>query len=200
MLRRNSKIAFGGAWVFPGGRVDPDDAGTTELERARAAAVRESMEETGLDISGKKLGVWSYWVPPPMKSMVVEGKLRRFSTWFFVGAAPNTEVAIDMGEIHEHRWLRPSEGMELQRAGEIELIPPTFVTLHQLAQSESIEAAIASTDGVTAPKFLTRPIRGTPITLTWDGDVAYEDPGLIDQIGPRNRLIMATGNWAYERQ
>ena len=25
MLRRNSKIAFGGMWVFPGGRVDPAD-------------------------------------------------------------------------------------------------------------------------------------------------------------------------------
>ena len=26
MLRKNSKIAFGGMWVFPGGRVDPEDA------------------------------------------------------------------------------------------------------------------------------------------------------------------------------
>ena len=25
MLRRNSKLAFGGMWVFPGGRVDPTD-------------------------------------------------------------------------------------------------------------------------------------------------------------------------------
>lgn len=200
MLRRNSKIAFGGAWVFPGGRVDPEDAGSTELERAQSAAVRESMEETGLDITGQKLGVWSYWVPPPLKSMVVEGKLRRFSTWFFVGAAPDTDVAIDMGEIHEHRWLRPTTAMDLQRSGEIELVPPTFVTLHQLAQSSSIEAAIASTDGVAPSEFLTRPIRRKPITLTWDGDVAYDDPALIDEPGPRNRLVMAEGNWAYESQ
>ena len=27
MLRRNSKIAFGGMWVFPGGRVDDEDRG-----------------------------------------------------------------------------------------------------------------------------------------------------------------------------
>ncbi|HUT78969.1 MAG TPA: hypothetical protein VM285_14825, partial [Polyangia bacterium] len=25
MLRKNSKIAFGGMWVFPGGRVDAED-------------------------------------------------------------------------------------------------------------------------------------------------------------------------------
>ncbi len=35
MLRRNSAIAFGGAWVFPGGRVDPEDAGVDELDRSR---------------------------------------------------------------------------------------------------------------------------------------------------------------------
>ena len=26
MLRRNAKIDFGGMWVFPGGRIDPEDA------------------------------------------------------------------------------------------------------------------------------------------------------------------------------
>ena len=25
MLRKNSKLAFGGMWVFPGGRIDPED-------------------------------------------------------------------------------------------------------------------------------------------------------------------------------
>ncbi len=200
MLRRNSKIAFGGAWVFPGGRVDPDDAGSNELERAHSAAVRESMEETGLDISSAELGVWSYWVPPPMKSIVTEGKKRRFSTWFFVAEAPADEVKIDMGEIHEHRWLRPAEAIKLQRAGEIELIPPTFVTLVQLSEASSIEGAVASRVDVTPPQFVTRPIVGKPITLTWEGDVAYVDPTLIDAEGPRNRLTMAEGNWAYDQR
>ena len=200
MLRRNSKIAFGGAWVFPGGRVDSDDAGTTELECAQSAAVRESMEETGLDITGKTLGVWSYWVPPPMKSMVVQGKKRRFSTWFFVGEAPDTDVAIDMGEIHEHRWLRPGDAIQLHHDGEIELIPPTFVTLVQLSASPTIQAAIASTQDSNPPEFVTRPVPGKPITLTWDGDVAFHDPDRIHEVGPRNRLTMADGNWAYERQ
>ena len=200
MLRRNSKIAFGGAWVFPGGRVDPDDAGTTELERAHSAAVRESMEETGLDIGTAELGVWSYWVPPPMKSMVAEGKKRRFSTWFFIAEAPAAEVTIDMGEIHEHRWLRPNDAVALQKAGEIELIPPTFVTLIQLSEATSIQDAVASRMAVDPPRFVTRPIVGKPIVLTWEGDVAYEDPDLIDADGPRNRLTMAEGNWAYDQR
>ncbi|MEY2404778.1 MAG: hypothetical protein QOD38_2329, partial [Acidimicrobiaceae bacterium] len=46
MLRRNAHGAFGGMWVFPGGRVDPDD-GEDEIG-ARRAAVRETMEEASL--------------------------------------------------------------------------------------------------------------------------------------------------------
>ena len=36
MLRKNSKIAFGGMWVFPGGRIDPEDF--PEERRARAGS------------------------------------------------------------------------------------------------------------------------------------------------------------------
>ena len=46
LLRRNSKLAFhGGAWVFPGGRIDATDA------NARQAAERETIEELGVDLT-----------------------------------------------------------------------------------------------------------------------------------------------------
>lgn len=79
MLRRNRSLrAFAGAWVFPGGRVDPADAPDSddEVSRARTAAIRETMEETGLDLSGKTLAPFSRWIPPIQEK-------RRFSTWFF---------------------------------------------------------------------------------------------------------------------
>ena len=60
MVERSAKMAFApGAAVFPGGRVDPDDYDLAErlapeLEReegaARIAAIRETLEETGLSI------------------------------------------------------------------------------------------------------------------------------------------------------
>ena len=42
MLRKNSKIAFGGMWVFPGGRIDDEDRiGAPDVATAaRRAAVR----------------------------------------------------------------------------------------------------------------------------------------------------------------
>lgn len=203
MLKRNSQIAFGGAWVFPGGRVDPGDIGSSELDKARSAAVRESNEETGLRVDHTRMHVWSYWVPPRAREMVTSGsKKRRFSTWFFFAPAPADDyVTVDMGEIHEHRWLRPADAIDLHRRAEIELIPPTWVTLHQLSAHSTIESVTQAASGsFDPPHFLTRPIPGDPIILTWEGDVAYHDRSLRDSPGSRNRLTMSSGNWIYERR
>ena len=56
MLRKNSKIAFAGMWVFPGGRIDLEDGADTENmeQRARIAAAREAMEEAALDIDPRQ--------------------------------------------------------------------------------------------------------------------------------------------------
>lgn len=201
MLRRSSRIAFGGAWVFPGGRIDPDDEGTDIFDRARTAAVREAAEETGLMIDRSGLTPWTYWEPPPAREMVTAGKRRRFSTWFFVAAAPRGGIEVDMGEIHEHRWLSPAEALALHRTGEIELVPPTWVTLHQLDQVDRL----ADLDDPTRPqveieRFVTRPVPGTPVRLLWEGDVAYHDPNRIDADGPRHRLTLHPGNWVYDRR
>lgn len=66
MVERSAKMAFApGAAVFPGGRVDPDDDDLAkrlapELDRdegaARIAAIRETLEETGLAIGIVKHG------------------------------------------------------------------------------------------------------------------------------------------------
>ena len=46
MLRKNSRIAFGGMWVFPGGRIDDDDYDSSRnmITAARNAAAREAGE------------------------------------------------------------------------------------------------------------------------------------------------------------
>ena len=51
MLHRTSKVAFGGMWVFPGGRVDDTDRRADDADdeaAARRAAVREAAEECAL--------------------------------------------------------------------------------------------------------------------------------------------------------
>ena len=116
LLRRNSKIAFGGMWVFPGGRIDEADrhglAPTDELAAARRAAVRETREEAGLAITEATLVALSHWSPPAIAP-------KRFLTWFFLAPATSDTVTIDQGEIHEHVWLRPSEALARRNALEI---------------------------------------------------------------------------------
>ncbi|MEZ5376727.1 MAG: NUDIX hydrolase [Acidimicrobiales bacterium] len=199
MLRRNSKIAFGGAWVFPGGRVDAEELDHDELASARRAAVRECHEEAGLTISVDDLVTWSHWQPPLQSVMsTTRGPRRRFSTWFFATAAPGGEVVIDDGEIHEHRWLTPSAAMQLHRAGEIELVPPTWVTLMQLDHHGDSASAMRWAASQTPPRFHTKHLPAEFPTLTWEPDVFHAGGG-ADDPGPRHRLALDPQGWRYER-
>lgn len=200
MLRRNSKIAFGGMWVFPGGRVDDHEMGDDELASARTAAVRETMEEVRLPVSADHLVTWSHWQPPVAAHMVTKGgPLRRFSTWFFAAPAPHGEVAIDHGEIHDDQWLTPAGAMDLHRQGQIEIVPPTWITLHQLAAHETVDSALAWAADREPPRFWTQRLSKDPLTLVWHGDAAYEnlDPAAD---GPRNRLVMHPDGWVYDNR
>jgi 8-oxo-dGTP pyrophosphatase MutT (NUDIX family) len=194
MLRRNSKLAFGGMWVFPGGRVDEADhaEASDAYEAARCAAVREAHEESSLVIAAEDLVPISHWTPPVQTP-------KRFATWFFLAPAPAGAVTIDDGEIHEHRWLRPADALVQRDAGEIELAPPTFVTLHRLAPSTSVAEALAHAGASEPDVFVTRigTLDGELVTL-WEGDAGYET-GDAAAAGPRHRLVMANRNWRYER-
>lgn len=199
MLRRNAEGTFGGMWVFPGGRVDdheivPGDS----LASARVAAVREAEEECGLVIAPDDMETWSHWVPPSAAAMPTRAPVRRFSTWFFVTHAPDGEVAIDGDEIHDHVWLAPAEALARRDAGEIELVPPTWVTLHQLSVHTTVAEAMAWARANEPELFRTRPIRKEPRTVAWFGDVAY-DGSPHDADGPRHRLVMHETGWVYHR-
>ncbi len=201
VLQRNSKLAFGGMWVFPGGRVDPGDRlddETTEpvaaiLQAARNAAVREAAEEAGLVVAADALSVYAHWSPPKIAP-------KRFTTWFFVARAPEGDVVVDGGEIHEHAWVRPADGIARRDAGEIELAPPTWVTLHDLAQFATVDDALAAIDRREPELFETRiGSIDDAIVAMWQGDAGYET-GDPDASGSRHRLLMGDGGWTYERQ
>jgi 8-oxo-dGTP pyrophosphatase MutT (NUDIX family) len=197
MLRRNSKLAFaGGMWVFPGGRVDPGDrvglAPDDDLGAARRAAVREALEETGLAITEDALVPFSHWTPPDVA-------VKRFLTWFFLAPAPAGEVSIDLGEIHDQAWMAPREAMQRRNALEIELLPPTWVTLERLATFPSVEHALGACRRCAPERFATRiaSVPGGGVTL-WQGDAAYEG-GDPNAEGQRHRLWMMPDGWRYER-
>ena len=113
--------------------------------------------------------------------------------------APSSEVVIDDGEIREHAWLSPSEVLRRRDAQEIELAPPTWVTLHELVRAASVHEALDDARAREPEHFVTRIAvdDGGPMAL-WHGDAGYED-GDPANPGPRHRLRMRDERWIYER-
>ena len=197
MLRRSSKLAFvGGMWVFPGGRVDDEDraaeAGGDELAIARRAAAREALEESGLEVDAATLLPFSHWTPPAMTP-------KRFLTWFFLAPAPRGRVVVDDGEIKAHQWIRPADAMAKRQAGEIELAPPTWITLERLARYADLDQALEATRCGVPEIFETRiAMSDDGAVALYEGDAGYED---LDPARPggRHRLEMRDAGWVYLR-
>ena len=194
MLRKNSRIAFGGMWVFPGGRIDAADRapGDDDEAAARNAAARETQEEAGIATAPQDFVWFAHWTPPP-------GTPRRFATWFFAARADQHAVRIDGGEIEDHQWIAPAAALERHAAGAIDLVPPTWVTLHQIAQHVSVEAVLDHFRSAPARVYETRIAQrsdGVRVAM-WAGDAGYAQCD-ADAAGERHRLVMATGGFAFE--
>jgi len=195
MLHKASQIAFGGMWVFPGGRIDAADypADRDVNVAARNAALRETREEAGIAVAPDGVVWFAHWTPPP-------GTPKRFATWFFaVRASVDDAVTIDGGEIQNHQWLAPRAALERHAAGEIDLAPPTWVTLHQLGRFATVDAALADLRAREPRYYQTRVAKradGIRVAM-WRGDAGYDDWN-ADIAGARHRLAMSPGGFVYE--
>jgi 8-oxo-dGTP pyrophosphatase MutT (NUDIX family) len=207
-IRRVPTMPFAaGMYAFPGGTVDPRDAGSdvrwagptpaewaTRLGQPESAAqaivcaaVREVFEESGVllagpsdstvvgDVSGddweaeraalvdRRLGFadmlrgrdlvlradllapWSRWITP-------EFEPRRYDTYFFLTRLPDGQLTRNVGgEADLVTWLRPAD------RGDLPMLPPTSVTLGEVAGFDSIDELIAASKERDA---------ATPITPT----------------------------------
>src|SRR5262245_50274997 len=129
LLQRSAREGKPGPWVFPGGKVEARDVVAGEpgsRESALRAAVRETQEEAGLDLAATRLVAISRWITPEVSP-------QRFDTWFFLAVVDTTrEVVVCGSEIIGHRWIAPAEALAAHQSGEIQLAPPTFVTVQWL--------------------------------------------------------------------
>ncbi|MEM7079348.1 MAG: NUDIX hydrolase [Pseudomonadota bacterium] len=195
MLRKNSKITFGGMWVFPGGKIDAEDyAGGDDLElAARNAAARESMEEASISLNANDFVQLAHWTPPP-------GPQKRFATWFFVAHVEGLEdVAIDDGEIKDSAWVRPADALARHAKAEIDLVPPTWVTLYHLSLYAPAADVVQHFRDHPHKVYNTRVAKaadGDRVAM-WHGDAGYE-PWDADIAGARHRLVMAKDGFTFE--
>ncbi|HWF34013.1 MAG TPA: NUDIX hydrolase [Solirubrobacteraceae bacterium] len=143
LVQRNPQARFmGGAWVFPGGSVDPREGEGEGEVGLRAAAVREVAEEAGIVLtSPAELMPFSRWITPAQVKI-------RFDTWFYLATAPpGAEPTVDGEEIVAWRWYEPRAALAAARAGEIFLVFPTIKHLEQLSTFTSADALLEHAGG-----------------------------------------------------
>ena len=204
--------SFAGAWVFPGGKVDPEDFGPRghddandggradahEVLAARRAGVRETWEETGLRVHADQLVHLSVWIPDSVQP-------RRFRTYFFVAPAPvpGQEIVLNVGELEDYAWLSPKEALSRHAAGAMSLIPPTWVTLHWLSGCANVETALGRARTGEPETYQSRQRQdadGRRLVL-WSGDADYPDADASagPRAGGRHRLDVSSLPWSYQR-
>jgi len=195
MLKRNKALLMaGGMWVFPGGALDPEDLDAADgdvVEASRIAAAREAQEESGLQPHLEDMVLLSHWTTP-----VVEPK--RFSTWIYAAPlAADEEVVIDGGEIHDSQWILVKEAVAAHEAGELGMLPPTYITLQRLCRYNNLAQMLAEERHSEAPEVF--PLFGNDdgqIVVMFRGDVGYES-GDASAEGPRHRARLDGKRWEY---
>jgi len=136
-----------------GGPCGAGRAAGLQAERERVArdapAFVTLLEREDLYLDPSPLVYWSHWITPSLEP-------RRFDTRFFAIPVPADQVAsCDRGELTEHSWVRPARLQEALERREIRVVPPTLLTLEDLAES------YARHGGLTAMLQAERP-RATP--------------------------------------
>jgi 8-oxo-dGTP pyrophosphatase MutT (NUDIX family) len=168
LAQRNPGARFmGGAWVFPGGAVNPGDGGGPA--GLRAAAVRELAEETGIALHDPgRLVAFSRWITPAAVKI-------RYDTWFFLAPAPGGAVPrIDGSEMVDARWFTPADALAAGRAGEILLVFPTIKHLEQLQGFASAAALLEHAEAQTVAPVQPRVVgTGETARIVLPGEPGY---------------------------
>lgn len=174
MIERAPGMAFApGAMVFPGGRIDADDhlLGGDLLGAAKVAAIRETIEETGIAVAlrpgpGDDAGIRADLHGGASFSALVKGyglaldldalvpfarwcpsfrETRRFDAFFFLARAPEGGrlPTADARESVHAAWITAADALQRADGAGARVIFPTRRNLERLARFASFEEAAA---------------------------------------------------------
>jgi 8-oxo-dGTP pyrophosphatase MutT (NUDIX family) len=116
---------------------------------SRELAMTDFLNRRGLVLRTDLLGVWGAWLTP-----VFEPK--RYRTWFFVALLPEGQRTRDVStESSEVTWLPAADAVGMAEAGEMLMMPPTYLTSLEVSQyagpAEVVEAAHGRTAEMHTP-------------------------------------------------
>jgi 8-oxo-dGTP pyrophosphatase MutT (NUDIX family) len=115
---------------------DDWEADRVALE-SRELSLTDFLNRRGLVLRTDLLGIWDAWLTP-----IFEPK--RYRTWFFVAALPSGQVTRDVSsESSSVDWIPARVAAEQADAGELALMPPTYLTSMEVGEHASPEEVLA---------------------------------------------------------
>jgi 8-oxo-dGTP pyrophosphatase MutT (NUDIX family) len=126
---------------------------------ARELGFAEFLHRRGLVLRADLLGPWAHWITP-------EFEPRRYDTRFFVAALPAGQVTRDVtSESDQVAWMRPADAVAAVEAGDLLMLPPTYVCCRDLTAYDDVPAILTAAGE--------REIRPVLPTIRLAGDQAY---------------------------
>jgi len=103
---------------------------------SRELSMTDFLNRRGLVLRTDLLGVWDAWLTP-----IFEPK--RYRTWFFVAVLPTGQVTRDVStESSSVAWIPARVAAEQADAGELALMPPTYLTSMEVGEHRSPEEVL----------------------------------------------------------
>ena len=119
---------------------DDWEADRVALE-SRDLSFTEFLDRRGLVLRTDLLGAWSGWLTP-------EFEPRRYRTWFFVASLPAGQVTRDVSsESSSVTWLGALDAASSVDAGELLMLPPTYLTCLEVGLYASPTEVLAAAAG-----------------------------------------------------
>jgi 8-oxo-dGTP pyrophosphatase MutT (NUDIX family) len=143
-----------------------------EVVASSASTFVAMLEREDLYLDLAPLVYWSHWITPSLEP-------KRFDTRFFAIAVPPHQAAsADRSELTEHAWVQTSRVHEAIERREIRVVPPTLLTLEDLAESHarhgSLAAMLAAERGRSTPPVMPRiEVRSDEVRVVMPWDAGY---------------------------
>ncbi|MFP4474408.1 MAG: NUDIX hydrolase [Desulfatibacillaceae bacterium] len=163
-----------------------------ERSRAMNTPMAEFCARHGLVLRGDRLLPWARWITPGTER-------RRYDTRFFLAPPPEGQVPEPDGvEMDRGVWLAPFRALELHARGDMPMLPPTVMLLHELAGERSLASLLDRAAGRVVHTTMPEPfaLQGKGgVLLPNDPKYGNADLARPGSPGAASRLVWTDGFW-----